>query len=418
MGFAFLECTDFHLLNPGSSHTIAMDQPQAHWQDSFHQWARHLASDVDDAFDAGLRKLRKRYGRPGTPQLYPYLGHATRQSIHLSGRVLRNPPLDPDFRNDRWWDNMLDAVRRFASDEVPGVVVRANVGDQDARATSDREGYFHLEVPRVGESAGPIPYWSSAVLRIEGSRSSGVVSPVVCPFVTVPPSARFAVVSDVDDTILHTGATSLMTMAKLTFFGNARTRAPLDGVAGLYQWLQGDDQFDVDPINPIFYVSSSPWNLHDLLSDFLELNSIPAGPLLLRDLGIDRDKFIKSGHDHKKVKALRLMNDYPDLPFILIGDSGQEDARLYAEIAAEHPDRIAAILIRDVDPDQISHHDEKVDVHVRRCDELGVPMYLIKDSIDAARRLIDQGLMSTQHLSRIEAATARDRQRSATPFQP
>ncbi|TWU61660.1 App1 family protein [Crateriforma conspicua] len=405
-----------------------MDKPQAHWQDSFHQWARQLASDVDDAFDAGLRKLRKRYGKPGTPQLYPYVGHATRQSIHLSGRVLRNPPLDPDFRNDRWWDNMLDAVRRFASDEVPGVIVRANVGDQDARATSDREGYFHLEVPRVGESAGPIPYWSSAVLRIEGSGKSDVVSPVVCPFLAVPPSARFAVVSDVDDTILHTGATSLMTMAKLTFFGNARTRAPLDGVAEFYQRLQadgeldgresGDDGLDNDPFNPIFYVSSSPWNLHDLLSDFLELNSIPAGPLLLRDLGIDRDKFIKSGHDHKKVKALRLMHDYPDLPFILIGDSGQEDARLYAEIAAEHPNRIAAILIRDVDPETISHHDQKVDVYVRQCDELGVPMYLIKDSIGAARRLIDQGLMSKQSLSRIEAATARDRQRSSMPFQP
>ena len=62
-----------------------------------------------------------------------------------------------------------------------------------------------------------------------------------------------------------------------------------------------------------------------MLVDFFMLNEIPAGPLLLRDLGLDRSKFIKEkGHGHKQEKALRLLDAYPELPFILIGDSGKK----------------------------------------------------------------------------------------------
>jgi phosphatidate phosphatase APP1 len=36
------------------------------------------------------------------------------------------------------------------------------------------------------------------------------------------------------------------------------------------------------------------------------------------------------------------------LPFILVGDSGQEDPEIYAEIRKRHPNRIHAIYIRNV----------------------------------------------------------------------
>jgi phosphatidate phosphatase APP1 len=39
---------------------------------------------------------------------------------------------------------------------------------------------------------------------------------------------------------------------------------------------------------------------------------------------------------------------YPDLKFILIGDSGEKDADIYTKIAKEYPDRILAIYLRSV----------------------------------------------------------------------
>ena len=75
--------------------------------------------------------------------------------------------------------------------------------------------------------------------------------------------------------------------------------------------------------NPIFYVSSSPWNLYDLLEDFMELNAIPCGPIFLRDIGTDAGKFIKTpGHGHKLERARELIERFPTLRWVLLGDSG------------------------------------------------------------------------------------------------
>ena len=39
---------------------------------------------------------------------------------------------------------------------------------------------------------------------------------------------------------------------------------------------------------------------------------------------------------------------YPELPFILIGDSGQHDPEVYLEALEQAPNRIKAIYIRNV----------------------------------------------------------------------
>lgn len=92
--------------------------------------------------------------------------------------------------------------------------------------------------------------------------------------------------------------------------------------------------------------------VYDLLEDFMELNSIPPGPMFLRDLSMDAGKFIKTpGHGHKLERAKALIERLPQLRWVLLGDSGQADAELYAQAAQQFGDRIAAIYIRDVDPD-------------------------------------------------------------------
>lgn len=372
-------------------------------------WLFHFASSLDDAMDIGLRRIRKRLGLSGIPKIQAYAGYADQTKIHLRGRVLTNPPIGSDFQEDGWWDNLTASIQRIASDEVPGVEVEAIVGDQCGTTFSDREGYFHIAIPRPTKPDS-LAFWSNAQLRIVNQpRVKPEDSETECPFLTVPDEAKLMVISDVDDTILHTGATDLLTMAKLTFFGNARTRAPLDGISELYSSFQHGIQ--AKPLNPVFYVSSSPWNLYDLLEDFMELNAIPKGPIFLRDLGFDKDKFFKTGHDHKLFQALRLIETFPQLPVILFGDSGQDDARLYSELAQSHSEQIAAIFIRDIDPDMDSAHDLKVNNYIRLSEQAGVPMYRIQDSDEAARLATKLGLLSPKHLGDIHEETSRDRQR-------
>jgi len=129
--------------------------------------------------------------------------------------------------------------------------------------------------------------------------------------------------------------------------GNARTRLPFPGVAAFYEALRNGATGDEK--NPIFYVSSSPWNIYDVIAEFMDLQKIPKGPLVLRDWDIGWSSLSSARHFEHKTSVIRdLMQLYPDLEFILIGDSGQHDPEIYRQIVSEFPKRVRAIYIRDV----------------------------------------------------------------------
>jgi phosphatidate phosphatase APP1 len=208
--------------------------------------------------------------------------------------------------------------------------------------------------------------------------------------------AAYGIISDIDDTIVKTGATSLIKMAKNTFLKNAHTRLPFAGVSEFYRSLQLGRNGKRN--NPFFYVSSSPWNLYDLLIDFLDINDIPEGPLLLRDFGLDKNKENSDhmGHKFKEIKHILLA--YPHLHFVLIGDSGQVDPKLYREVVAKFPGRILAIYIRDV---QLLER-EKIAITISK--ELAsdkVEMIIVDNTVEAADHAAKAGLIFKESISQI-----------------
>jgi phosphatidate phosphatase APP1 len=186
---------------------------------------------------------------------------------------------------------------------------------------------------------------------------------------------------------VQTTATNLLAMSRNVFLNNAHTRLPFAGVSEFYKALQLGRNGKRN--NPFFYVSSSPWNLYDLLIDFLDLNKIPAGPLLLRDFGLQGDKLVSSGHMGHKFKEIEnILLAYPQLNFVLIGDSGQEDPKIYHTVVEKYPDRILAIYIRDV---QLADR-EKIAVDISKT--------LASDKVEML--VMDNTIEAAEHAARIK----------------
>jgi phosphatidate phosphatase APP1 len=123
-------------------------------------------------------------------------------------------------------------------------------------------------------------------------------------------------------------------------------RLPFEGVAALYRALQQGS--DGRRHNPIFYLSGGPWNLYDIYHDFLEFQGIPAGPLLLADFGFEFDKLIHPPHEKHKGESIdEIFATYPELRFVLIGDSGEHDPEIYVDAAERYPGRVIVIYIRN-----------------------------------------------------------------------
>ena len=139
------------------------------------------------------------------------------------------------------------------------------------------------------------------------------------------PDARFGVVADIDDTILETGVQRVGQMIRQTFAGSALTRTP----SRARRSCTGTSP---PGANPVFYVSSSPWNLHAFLVGVPAPPGIPAGPVLLRDL-----LGTSAGREQKHDRIREILELHPGLPFILLGDSGRADPEIYADIVRDFP---------------------------------------------------------------------------------
>jgi phosphatidate phosphatase APP1 len=213
-----------------------------------------------------------------------------------------------------------------------------------------------------------------------------------------PPTARFITISDMDDTVLQSHVTSLVQAFRTVLLGNARTRLPFPGVAAFYRALHagasGGEQ------NPIFYVSSSPWNLYDLLVDFLDHQGIPAGPLTLRDWDLDRHA-LGSGRLHRfKDAAIReIMSVYPELPVVLVGDSSQQDPEIYRDVVREFPERVLAIYIRDVK--RTAERRAAIASLIREVEASKSVLVLADDTMAAARHAAERGLIGADALAEI-----------------
>jgi phosphatidate phosphatase APP1 len=368
----------------------------------------HFVVDVEDHFDQLKYRLGERFGANDPIMIRPYRGIGSQEKLYLKGRVLENEGVTPPEDNDSLWENLVNMYRRFESDEIPHARILARFQGDEQEVTADEEGYFEVWF-RPTQPLAEDQLWQHIELELveprrEGQPPAKAEGEVFIP----PPSAQFGVISDIDDTVLQTDAAHLLHMARTVFLGNARTRLPFKGVGAFYRALFKGAHGSDKPgnggsfsFNPLFYVSSSPWNLYGLLSEFFHLQDIPIGPILfLRDWGISEEELLPTGHHSHKLKMIQnIMDVYSKLPFILIGDSGQEDPEIYAEVVQKYPQRILAIYIRNV-----SHElkrPEAIRKLAKKLAETGSTLILANDTIPMAEHAAAQGWIDPASLPEI-----------------
>jgi phosphatidate phosphatase APP1 len=363
---------------------------------------------AEQQFDRLKDRLFGRLDKNKPYRIVYYRGFGSPSAVWLKGRVLRERNLSTPSDNDTFWQNLLATYQRFESDEVPGVTVRVDAFDQSHTAVTDEEGYFEVTINPPNDLP-PGRVWFPVRYSLDGMTQPTTGEPVSKDgYLMVSPTySQFGIISDIDDTVLVTGATSLLQTARLTFLGNAYTRLPFGGVAAFYRALQSGPVTTL--FNPLYFVSSSPWNLYDLLVDFFRIQGIPKGPILLRDLGFDPSLLSsQSHHTHKLAMIRKVLDVNPHLPFVLIGDSGQQDPEIYAQVVRENPGRIKAIYIRDVSVED--RRDEAVRELIRTTNSFDVPMLLVADTVEAAEHAATLGLIDPDTIPEIRADRQADKE--------
>ena len=335
---------------------------------------------------AGLRVLIAKLRDPVI--VLPYLGYGTGERLTVRGRVLQDEGFRPARDTEARWRNLVAFFKRMESDVIPGARLRARFGKAWLETTSDRQGYFRFDLERAAAKPG----WNEVSLELARDPRIRATARVLVP----ARGAEFGIISDVDDTIVYSNVLSKWRMVLTLALSNARTRKPFKGVGAFYRALHRG-------VNPVFYVSKSPWNLYAPLVEYLEAQGLPLGPLELRDFGL------RMRRNHKAEAIGAILGRYPSLSFVLIGDSGEQDPELYAEIVRAHPRRIRAIYIRSVDPR--AERLQAIEKLVERVAPTGCQLVLAPDSEFAAAHAAGEGLIPAAALSDVRADARADRAR-------
>jgi phosphatidate phosphatase APP1 len=371
---------------------------------AFETTLKRLLAAAERRADTVVYASRQRLGMTRDPMLLPYRSHGRDRQLHLRARVVEDLGLTESEHDDSYFQNALGMLRRFKTYDLPHARVRFTCGGASCVAVADEEGHLVTTLAAPELPAGQQWHEVKAELVWSPRHPQGTGAEATLPVLVPGPTARFGVISDVDDTVIETGATSFLKMLRTTLLGNAYTRLPFEGVAAFYQALACGDASCQE--NPVFYVSSSPWNLYDLLQDFFSIEGLPNGPLFLRNFGIDRDQFIVGGHSSHKREAIdELLETHSHLPFLLIGDSGQEDPEIYAQVARDRPGRVLAIYIRDV---TTKKRDHEIRILARQLKGAGIEMVLVKDSLEAAEHAVSRGFIAPHHLAAVRDARSKD----------
>eukprot|EP00842_Homolaphlyctis_polyrhiza_P006920 jgi/Hompol1/817/HPOL_002430-RA len=191
---------------------------------------------------------------------------------------------------------------------------------------------------------------------------------------TLIPPTGISVISDIDDTIKDSSVFAGARVAAQAAFVDEAKAVP--GMADSYNLLNAKGV-------AIHYVSAGPYQLYPAISLFLRSSYFPEGSVTLRNM-----LEYASTRAYKKDMVLRIIQDFPNRDFILIGDSGEKDIEIYSNVikalttpptvgtstdastdtnkpehnnnsSSKNSSRIIKVFIRNVTGDATKHQDLK-----------------------------------------------------------
>jgi phosphatidate phosphatase APP1 len=246
-------------------------------------------------------------------------------------------------------DLNTDVFRRraeaFLFQRLAGRRVEIEVAGQTVAASrSDRTGHFQAHIDLDDELVAAAADTLACVARLRpavddppevtgGHQAQGVIHMVE--------PAGLSVISDIDDTVKITNVADRRELLRNTLL---REFAAVPGMAHVYRHWQ-------DTGTAFHYVSASPWQLSPCLAQFITAAGLPAGSMHLKLFRLQDSTPLGRLPSRKRSKRRvieQIMADFPGRRFQLVGDSGERDPEVYADVARRRPDQVSGIAIRRV----------------------------------------------------------------------
>ncbi|MEZ0368814.1 MAG: phosphatase domain-containing protein [Candidatus Sericytochromatia bacterium] len=318
-----------------------------------------------------------------------YTTYGTHAEVTIQGRVLEYADSPKACQKDSPATNLLRNLRALDSDEIPAVELNIHFNGKAYPAKTDKDGFFQISLKNqqgLQEGYHPVEVRLADGQddRFSGAPGKGKV------IIQTKSDHRVGIVSDIDDTIQHTGVTDKAELINNFLFKNATTLSSIPGMAELLQAIDQRSDGSVD--GDVHYISGSPITYFERIDDFMQQNDFPTGSIDLMKMGFSKtDDAIFNQVDYKLGRIQKLFETYPQQKFVLFGDSGEKDPEIYRRIAQQYPDRVLAIYINNVSGE-------------KPADSRFNGMLLTHNSLEAALDAFKRNLINKEDLQKVQQA--------------
>ena len=255
----------------------------------------------------------------------------------LFAKILdRKYSLQPDESTQPNFDRRLNLL--IADNERGKRIVIDIAGRIEALPASAENGHFQHVLTFTEDEL--VAFAGPGIVSFSAVTADGDDREFDGRILLVEPRGR-SILSDIDDTVKISGVIDRRMLLDKTFLQDFEV---VPGMAEVYRDWLGED-------GSLHFVSSSPWQLYEPLIELIEDARFPWANLNLKPVRF-RDETLfdlfKKGTETKPLVIKGVLDRYPERTFVLVGDSGEQDPEVYADLLRERPAQIEKVYIRNV----------------------------------------------------------------------
>lgn len=266
--------------------------------------------------------------------VYHCYGNA--QKLHLEGRVFDKREFQETKKEDSTLLNLWRKIGHIFNDERKNVPLTLTVDKHTFHTSTDDEGYFLFDLDFPQKTLK-----SNHPIYLQLGKQKDVKT--VCYTFVPSTDKQVGIISDFDDTVIISDVTNKLKLLNQLLFKNYKQREAVKGMSEWYNEILKDT-----PDKALFFITGSPNQLHTVVEKFLDYHNFPKRSLITKKIHGDKAYSLLKQQNYKGEQIIDLITLYPNIKWILFGDSGEYDRDIYLDIAAKYPKHIKEIYIRDV----------------------------------------------------------------------
>ena len=275
-----------------------------------------------------------------------YHAYGNTHQLIIQGRMEKKKEFKEVTKDDGWFRNLWRRLREVEGDELESKNIIATIGNETFQIKGDDEGYFEFNIrtKKALESG-----YKTIDLNIENNPNIHKTTTTI-----IGSEPLVGIISDFDDTIIVSDVTNKIKLGLNTMFKNYKQRTVVPTMLERFNKILA--QNPKGSPSTLFVLSGSPQQLFIPVKSFLDYYHFPKRVLILKKAHGENKDPLTDQFAYKTQKIERLIKLYPNMKWVMFGDSGEKDLEVYRFIKNKYPHKVQAYYIRNVESGTILTH--------------------------------------------------------------